>query len=141
MLHRAPEYFPSLAAADALISDLSSLIVEFGISGKPVCHLHNPNGPLARQVVDLDMDYVRQHSTNASTEAQLRGFLDRVAAGTEAPLEQRAEELRRRMGVGLDGATAGQRIKLALERRLEAAAPRHQGKPGRLRMTDPIKAA
>jgi tetratricopeptide (TPR) repeat protein len=126
VLHNSPDYFGALAAGDALVSDLSSLLFEFGISGKPVCHLHNPGGPLARLVFDLDVDYVQQHCVAATTEDQIRRFLDRVASG-EAHLEPEcAREVRRRMGVPEDGSSIGGRIKAALEERLNGSSIQDQ---------------
>lgn len=122
LLHRSPDYFGALAAADAIVSDLSSLLFEFGISGKPVCHLHNPGGPLARLVFDLDVDYVKQHCATATTEDQIRRFLDRVASGEEHLEPERAREVRRRMGVPEDGSSIGGRIKAALEERLASSS-------------------
>ncbi len=58
LIDRAPGYQGALAAADALVSDLSSLMIEYGISGKPVCYLHNPNGPMTHLDYELDFDYV-----------------------------------------------------------------------------------
>ena len=117
-LDRAPSYYPVLAAADALISDASSVLLEFGISGKPVCYLHNPDGPVAHADYELDLDYLRQHMSWATTEVQIRDFLDRVAAGAETGGAARIEELRRRMGVRPGG--VGPEIKRVLEERLTA---------------------
>lgn len=121
-LDRRPDYEAVLAAADALVSDCSSLLVEFGISGKPVCHLHNPHGPLARLYYELDLDWVRQHCAWATTEDELVSFLDRIAAGDRGGGEDRAADLRRRMGVRPDG--IGAAIKRAVETRLEPAGQR-----------------
>jgi len=115
-LDRSASYFPVLAAGDALISDCSSIQFEFGISGKPVCYLHNPNGPIAHLDYELDLDFVRQHQVWATGEAAIRAFLDRVAAGADTGREGRAADVRRRMGVRPGG--AGVAIKQALEERL-----------------------
>jgi len=117
----ASSYFPVLAAADGMISDCSSLLIEFGITGKPVCHLHNPNGPIAHLDYEIDLDYVRRHQAWATSEAEIRAFLDGMAAGEDSGREFRAAELRRRMGVRPGG--VGPAIKQALEERLAAENP------------------
>ena len=117
--HRSPAYFPLLAAADAIISDCVSLVVEFGITGKPVCHLYNPNGPVSHHEYAVDLDYVRQHTIWASSETQIREFFDRVPALIQDADARavRAAELRRRMGVCEEG--IGNKVKRLLETRLE----------------------
>ncbi len=117
-VHRSPAYFPALAAVDAMISDGSSLLIEFGISGKPVCYLHNPNGQMAHLDYELDFDFVRQHCHWATEEAQIRAFLDGLggALADHSGRELRAAELRRRMGVGSE--PVGLRIKREIEGRL-----------------------
>ena len=111
-------YYPVLAAADAMISDGSSLLIEFGITGKPVCYSHNPNGPVAHLDYELDLDYIRQYQSWATSEGHFRTFLDRVAAGEDSGREVRIAELRRRMGVRAGG--VGPAIKQMLEERLAA---------------------
>jgi tetratricopeptide (TPR) repeat protein len=120
--HRVADYFPLLQATDALISDASSVMFEFGIHGRPVCYLHNPTGPIAHADYEVDLDYMRQHFTWATSEAQIRAFLDGLpqAMADETARETRAVEMRRRMGAA-EGAV-GPRIKLALEARLETRA-------------------
>jgi CDP-glycerol glycerophosphotransferase (TagB/SpsB family) len=117
-IDRASAYYRVLSATDALISDGSSVLLEFGISGKPVCYLHNPNGPVAHLDYELDLDYLRQHTTWATTEEQIRSFLDRVAARQDDGREIRIAELRRRMGARPGG--VGPEIKRVLEERLTA---------------------
>jgi hypothetical protein len=80
--------------------------------------LHNPDGPVAHADYELDLDYLRQHMSWATTEVQIRDFLDRVAAGAETGGAARIEELRRRMGVRPGG--VGPEIKRVLEERLTA---------------------
>jgi hypothetical protein len=118
LLHRKPDYFPLLMATDVLVSDASSLLLEFGVSGKPVCYLHNPCGPVAQAAYELDLDYIRERFTWATTEVQIRAFLDGIpdAILDEAGREGRALDLRRRMGVRPDG--IGVAVKRALEERL-----------------------
>jgi hypothetical protein len=67
---------------------------------------------------ELDLDYLRQHVSWATTEAQIEGFLDRVAAREDSGREARIEELRRRMGVRAGG--VGSEIKQVVEERLAA---------------------
>ena len=116
--HRSPAYFPLLAAADAIISDCVSLVVEFGITGKPVGHLYNPNGPVSHYEYAVDLDYVREHTSWLSSESQIRAFFDAVPTLMKdtAARETRARELRRRMGVCDEG--IGNRVKRLFEERL-----------------------
>jgi hypothetical protein len=119
-IDRSPSYESVLAAADALVSDLSSMMIEYGISGRPVCYLHNPAGPMHHLDYELDFDYVRQHCTWATTERQIAAFLDAVASATDRSSDARIAELRRRMGVRPEGVGPG--IKEAVEERLAARA-------------------
>ena len=125
-IHRSPAYFPMLAAADAMISDGSSLLIEFGITGKPVCYLHNPDGPMAHLDYELDFDFVRQHCWWAMEEPQIRAFLDglRGAVADKTGQELRAAELRRRMGVGDEA--IGLQVKREIEKRLMLEDSRHE---------------
>ncbi|HZZ57076.1 MAG TPA: glycosyltransferase [Opitutaceae bacterium] len=116
LLNTSSEYYSVLAAADVLLSDASSLMIEFGISGKPVGYLHNPDGPMSHYDYELDFDYIRRHCVWAENEADIRSFLDRAAAGDLAPSAERRDELRRRMGVRPGG--AGAEVKRAIEERL-----------------------
>ena len=115
-IDRSSAYHPVLAAASAMVSDLSSVMIEFGISGRPVCYLHNPTGPMCHLEYELDFDYVRHHCTWATTERQISAFLDRVAAEPNATSPARVAELSRRMGLRPDG--IGNAVKLAIEERL-----------------------
>ena len=120
-LDASAAYYPVLAAADALVSDASSLMLEFGVTGKPVCYLHNPRGPVAHPDYELDLDYIREHQAWAGDEDGIRAFLDRVEKGMDEGAGERAAELRRRMGVRPGG--SGPAFKLELERRLAAELP------------------
>jgi tetratricopeptide (TPR) repeat protein len=126
LLDRSLSYHPLIAAADAIMSDVSALIMEFGVTGKPVCYLHNPYGPMMRMRYEVDFDYVRQHCTWATSESEIAGFLDRIAAGNYPGREERAAELRRRMGMRPGG--VGRWIKQSIEERLSAEGE-NQGPP------------
>ncbi len=116
LVDRSLSYHPLIATADAIISDASSLIFEFGVTGKPVCYLHNPFGPMMRLRYEVDLDYVRRHCIWATSETEICGFLDRMAAGGYPGREERAAELRRRMGMRPGG--VGRWIKQSVEERL-----------------------
>lgn len=120
VLNSTSEYYSVLAAADVLLSDASSLMIEFGISGKAVGYLHNPDGPMSHYDYELDFDYIRQHCIWAEDETQIRAFLDRAAAGELGESAERRDELCRRMGVRAGG--AGAEVKRALEERLGSVA-------------------
>lgn len=40
-----PDYLESFRAADVMVSDLSSLLTEFFLTGRPLLYLHRPDGP------------------------------------------------------------------------------------------------
>lgn len=119
-IDRSPTYLAVFARADALISDGASFLIEYGVTGKPVCYLHNPRGPLAHLHYEVDLDFVRKECAWAESEADLRGFLDRVkfAGGSISP--ERVATAQRLLSVNPEG--AGCAIKRAVEARLEAEA-------------------
>lgn len=119
-IDRSPTYLSVFARADALISDGASFLIEYGVTGKPVCYLHNPRGPLAHLHYEVDLDFVRQECAWAESEADIRGFLDRVKREGGAVAPERVAKAQRLLSVNPLG--AGWAIKHAVEARLEVEA-------------------
>ena len=106
---RGHPHLPLLGEASALITDASSLILEYGVTGRPLCYLHNPYGP----GLDQDGKFVREACTTAETGDEVAHFSDAVAAGPDP-----RSEARRTAHAGyvrLPEGGAGTAIKLAVE--------------------------
>ena len=71
MLDRSADYVGSFAAADAMVSDLSSLISEFALTKKPLCYLHKLDGP----GTNADSEYF-YHGVVATRWSTVEQFLD-----------------------------------------------------------------
>jgi hypothetical protein len=91
VLDTSADYLPAFAAADAMISDLSSLVSEFALTRKPLCYLHKEDGP----GVNEDAEYFFEVAV-ATSWPGIEGFLDRllresgrVRAGTDADRQSR----------------------------------------------------
>lgn len=120
LIDRSPGYLAVFAAADAMISDGSSFLIEFGATGKPICYLHNARGPLAHLHYELDLDFVRTDCVWAESEQSIQAFLDTVRPATGPERADRAAAAQRRLAVNPTG--AGAAIKQAVEARLDAEA-------------------
>jgi tetratricopeptide (TPR) repeat protein len=117
-IDRSPSYLAVFAAADAMISDGSSFLIEFGATGKPICYLHNARGPLAHLHYELDLDFVRTECAWAESEESIRSFLDTVQRASGPERAARAAAAQRRLAVNPTG--AGAAIKQVVETRLDA---------------------
>lgn len=117
---RSPTYLAVFALADALISDGASFLIEYGVTGKPVCYLHNPRGPLAHLHYEVDLDFVRKECVWAESEGDLCRFLERVKTVRGAVPPERVAAMQRLLSVNPQG--AGVAIKRAVEARLAAEA-------------------
>ena len=117
-IDRSPSYLAVFAAADALISDGASFLLEFGVSGKPVCYLHNPRGPFGQLHYEVDLGFVREECAWAEREDDLRRFLNGVKTAGGPAQAARAAAARRLLSVNPAG--AGAAIKRAVEARLDA---------------------
>ena len=105
-IDRSPTYTAVFAAADAMISDGSSFLIEFGATGKPICYLHNARGPLAHLAYEVDLDFVRNECVWAQSEEEIRHFLDQVKPADTAELAGRAAAAKLSLSVNLGGAGA-----------------------------------
>jgi len=79
LIDRHPSYLALFKRADAMLSDASSFVLEYGATGKPLVYLHNPDGP----GLNDDGDFVREHFYTAEREPELAAFLDMVEAGRD----------------------------------------------------------
>lgn len=120
-IDRASSHLPLFAAAHAMMSDISSFVLEFSATGKPLLYLQNPNGP---QLND-DADFVYQHLYRAEREDGIRRFLDQVEAGEDPLREQRMQAFPEYMHLPPAGVgpTVKQAIVEALEREGVSCAP------------------
>jgi Tfp pilus assembly protein PilF len=115
--HR-PSYLPAFKASAALLSDASSLLLEYSVTGKPVLYLHNPRGPGIN-----DAEFVREHLYTGSEEKEIRDFLDMVARSEDPRGPARRIALPDFMHRPPEG--AGIAVKRAIEARIdqESASP------------------
>jgi len=111
-LDRRASFLPAFAASTAMLSDLSSFVLEFAVTGRPLLYLRNPHGPpLERHAIAEDF------SAAAETETDIVRFLDSVAAGeSEARATQRRAGYRKCVHLPAEG--AGVAVKRAVEARL-----------------------
>ena len=73
-----PDYRAAFCQADVLVSDLSSLLTEFFVTGKPVLYLHREDGP----GINDDAEYFLACDV-ADTWADVERFLDEAVAGRD----------------------------------------------------------
>lgn len=111
---RRASYLPAFAAADALMSDASSFLLEFAGTGRPVLYLHNPHGP----ALNADGVFVREYCSTAESEADIGRFLDEVKAGRDPLRSKRLAAYGEFMQRPPEG--CGAAIKSAVEQRLAA---------------------
>lgn len=117
--HRA-SCLPALARSVALLSDASSLLLEYGATGRPMLHLRNPRGP----ALNDDGAFVRDHGYAAETEGEIRTFIDMVARGDDPRARDRRAAFPRY--VHQPAGSIGEVVKSAVGERLEAElAPAH----------------
>jgi hypothetical protein len=109
---RRGSYLPAFAASAAMLSDASSLLLEFAATGRPLLYLRNPHGPGLNDHGDL----IRDHLYTAETEDGIRSFLDQVENGGDPRAEGRAAALADYVFQPADG--AGPAIKRAVTERL-----------------------
>ena len=117
LIDRRPTYLAVFAASDAMISDGSSFLIEYGATGKPICYLHNPRGPLAHLHYELDLDFVREKCVWAECEPDILSFLDSVKSANGPDLAARTTAAQRQLSVNPSG--AGLAIKHAVDARLD----------------------
>lgn len=112
LIDRRPSYLPGFAAADAMLSDASSFLLEFTGTGKPLLYLHNPHGPSLNE----DGAFIREHCATAETEGEIACFLDDVAARRDPSRERRMAAYRDYMHRPEEG--SGVAIKRCVDERL-----------------------
>lgn len=116
-IDRRDSYLPAFAASAAMLSDASSLLLEFAATGRPLLYLRNPHGPGLNDHGDL----IRDHLYTAETEEGIRAFLDQVERGEDPRSAGRAAALPDYILQPAEG--AGAAIKRAVTARLEAETP------------------
>ncbi|MEO6004645.1 MAG: tetratricopeptide repeat protein [Opitutus sp.] len=113
MIDRRPSYLPVFASAVAMISDASSLLLEFAVTGKPLLYLRNPHGP----ELDDHGELVRDHLYTATQESEIREFLDLVTQAEDPRRPARLNAMGDFVYQPAEGADLA--VKRAIERRLE----------------------
>lgn len=98
------DYLASLMAADALMADVGSFLLEFAVTGKPLLYLHHPRGLGVNDEGRVVLSY-----QVATGEAGISEFLDRVSRREDPDREIRIAAVRQAL-YELDG-KAGTRIK------------------------------
>lgn len=123
LLDTETDYLPAFTVADAMISDISSLITEWLPTRRPICYLHRLDGPGANE----DAEYLFSLDV-ATSWAGLQAFLDALAAGHDPGRERRDLVLARHFEC-LDG-QSGTRIAAELVDGLRAElGSRHDRAP------------
>ncbi len=79
LIDRRPSYLPVFAASDAMLSDASSFLIEYGATGRPLLYLHNPNGPSLND----DGEFVRSQNYTALSREDVSNFISMVAEGRD----------------------------------------------------------
>ena len=113
-IDRRPSYLPVFAEASALLSDASSLLLEFSVTGNPVLYLRNPHGPGLNE----DGEFVDAHQYTAERQEEIFDFLDMVARGDDPRGPARAKALGEFVHQAPEGAAAA--LKQAVTERLAA---------------------
>ncbi|MCR6654589.1 MAG: tetratricopeptide repeat-containing glycosyltransferase family protein [Opitutus sp.] len=114
LVDRRSSYLPVFAAASALITDASSFLLEYAVTGRPLLYLHNPNGP----GLNADGAFVHEHCATATTEAEIAAFLDDVTSGRDPKAESRRAAVKDYMHLPPEGVATA--IKRTIEERLSA---------------------
>lgn len=113
VIDRRPSYLPVFASSVAMISDASSLLLEFAVTGKPLLYLLNPHGP----ELDDHGEFVRDHLYTATQESEIRTFLDMVTQGEDPRSGARQDAIGEFVHQPAEGADLA--VKRVIERRLE----------------------
>jgi hypothetical protein len=114
LVDRRPSGLPALARSAALMADASSLLLEYGATGRPLLHLRNPRGPGLNE----DGEFVREHGYTAEAEAQIGEFIAMVARGEDARARTRRAAFPN--FVRQPAGSIGEAVKAAVGERLEA---------------------
>lgn len=130
VLDESADYLDAFAAADALVSDLSSMIGEFLPTGRPVLYLPRPGGPGHNE----DAGYLDELEHATDWDGVVR-FLDAVCSGTDLNRTDREQLLQRHFPM-LDG-RAGARLAEHLVSELRAEWAGSTGCPNRTHSSRP----
>jgi hypothetical protein len=117
LIDHRPSYATVFATANAMISDASSLLIEYAVTGNPLLYLRNPHGP----ALNDDGEFVREHFYTAEREEEIRKFLDMVAAGEDPRAASRELALPGFVHRPIEGAATA--VKRAVVARLAAENP------------------
>lgn len=118
IIDRYGDYHYAFAAADALISDAATFLVEFAATGKPVLYTPKPDG---EGVIDQS---ATEHLYLGRTEEELLAYLDHVRTREDPMREARLAGFRREYGEvdGQIGIRIRDRIVEAMRQELEHRA-------------------
>jgi len=114
LIDSRPDYLAVFASSAAMISDASSLLMEFASMGKPLLYLRNPTGPGLNETEA----FIRDYCATAQAENEIAYFLDGIAAGPDPRTAARREAASVFIHTPPEG--AGQAIKAAVEKRILA---------------------
>ncbi len=114
-LDRRPSYLPAFAASHAMMSDISTFVLEYPMTGKPLLYLRNPRNPFTEEGV-----VAGELCEAAETEAHITRFLDTVADGSDPRAAERRTACAKIVYHPPWG--AGAAIKRLVDSRLEAEA-------------------
>ncbi len=114
LVDRRPSCLPVFARSAALISDASSLLIEYGATGRPLLYLQNPRGPGLNE----DGEFVRDHCYTAERENQIKEFVDMVVRGEDSLARGRRAAFPR--FVHQPTGSVAEAVKAAVAERLEA---------------------
>jgi tetratricopeptide (TPR) repeat protein len=112
LIDSRPDYLAVFASSAAMISDASSLLMEFASMGKPLLYLRNPTGPGLNETEA----FVRDYCATAEAEEEIVHFLDEIASESDPRTEARREACSVFIHTPPQG--AGRAIKGAVEERL-----------------------
>ncbi|NRA32717.1 MAG: CDP-glycerol glycerophosphotransferase family protein [Polyangiaceae bacterium] len=84
LLDSTGDYRNAMWAADAILSDLSSLLLEFAVLDKPVAYLHNPTGPGLNEDGPIVESFYRP-----TTGGDIADYVHMIAQGLDPMQAQR----------------------------------------------------
>ena len=89
LLDSTGDYRSAMWAADAILSDLSSLLLEFAVLDKPVAYLDNPTGPGLNEDGPIVESFYRP-----TTAGEIADYVQMVAQGLDPMQAQRNASLK-----------------------------------------------
>jgi len=82
------DYRPALVRADAIITDRSALMIEAGVTGKPVLYMHSADNP---EIVTGALAPLVETYYHGTTCDNLSGFLHQIIIGSDKHCDIRAK--------------------------------------------------